>query len=56
MQIVDDSAAAQIEKVLAHTSVASTASLPLTNMSQGMLDGHLFAQFGPSLNGLLALT
>jgi hypothetical protein len=56
VQIVDDSATAQIEEVLAHTSIASTASLPLTYMSQGMLDGNLFAQLSTSLHSLLALT
>lgn len=56
MQIVDDNAPAQIEEVLAHTSIASTTSLPLTDMGQSMLDGYPFAQLGASLHGLLALS
>jgi hypothetical protein len=55
VQIVNDRTTAQIEEVLAHTSIASTASLPLTYMSQGMLDGYPFAQFGSSFCRLLAL-
>src|SRR5712691_12781745 len=56
MQIVDDSAAAQIEEVLMHTSIASTASLPLTYMSQSVLDGYPFAQLSTPLRSLLALS
>ncbi len=55
MQIVDDSTAAQIEEVLAHTSIASTAALPSAHMSKGMLNGHPFAQLGTPLRRLLAL-
>jgi hypothetical protein len=55
MQIVDDRAAAQIEEVLAHASIASTSALPPTNMSQGMLNCHPFAQLCTSLRRLLAL-
>jgi hypothetical protein len=55
MQIVDDGATAEIEEVFAHSPIASAATLPLTHMSQGMLDSHSFAQFAPSLCGLLAL-
>jgi hypothetical protein len=56
VQIVDDSATTQIEEVLAHASIASTASLPLTYMSQSVLYGYPFAQVSPSLHRLLALT
>lgn len=55
MQIFDDSTTTQIEKVLAHTSRASAASLPLAGMSQGMLNSHQFAQMSMPLHGLLAL-
>jgi hypothetical protein len=44
---------AQIEEVLAHASIASASSLPLTYMSQGMLNCHPFAQLSTSLRGLL---
>ena len=55
VQIVDDGTAAQIKEILAEPAVAGTSTLPLTNMGQRMLHGHPFAQFGPSLWGLLAL-
>jgi hypothetical protein len=42
------------EEILAHAAIACASSLPLTHMSQGMLDSDPFAQFGPSLRGLLA--
>ncbi len=56
MQIVDDRTSAQIEEILAHTSIASMASLPPANMGKGMLNGHPFTEFSPSLWRLLALT
>ena len=55
VQIVDDSAPAQIEEILAQTAITGVSSLPLTHMSKGMLDGYPLAQFGSSLHGLLAL-
>src|SRR6266487_539413 len=56
MQIVDNGAPAQIEEILAQSTIPSTSSLPPTHTSQRMLDGHPFAQFGPSLRCLLALS
>ena len=56
MQVVDDSATAQIEEVLAYTSIASTSALPSTYMGKGMLNGHPFAQLGTPLRCLLTLS
>lgn len=55
MQVVDNSATAQIEEVLAHSSITGASSLPLTDVSQGLLDSHSFAQLSTSLHRLLAL-
>jgi hypothetical protein len=55
VQIVDDSAAAEIEEILPQPAIACASSLPLTNMCEGMLNGHPFAQFRPSFWRLLAL-
>ena len=55
MQIVDDRAAAQIEEIFAQAAIACASSLPLTHVGEAMFDGHPFAQFGPSLGGLLAV-
>ncbi len=52
---MDDGASAQIEEILAQSQIAGTSSLPLTHMSQAMLDSYPFAQLGTSLRGLLAL-
>jgi hypothetical protein len=56
MQIVDNGAPAQIEEILAHSTIPSTSPLPPTHTSQSMLDGHPFAQFGSSLRRLLTLS
>jgi hypothetical protein len=56
VQIVDDGAPTQIEEILAQAAIPGTSSLPLTYMSQGMLDRDPFAQFGSSLRRVLALT
>jgi hypothetical protein len=48
VQIVDDSAAAQIEEILAHAPVARASALPVPHMGEGMLNRHPFAQFGSS--------
>jgi hypothetical protein len=56
MQIVDDSASAQIEEVFVYTSIAGTAPLPLPYMSQSVLDGYPFAQLSTPLHSLLAFT
>jgi hypothetical protein len=55
VQIVDDGAPPQIEEILAKSPIACTSSLPLTHMSQGMLNRYPFTQFVPSLRSLLAL-
>jgi hypothetical protein len=55
VQIVDHGATAQIKEILTEPTIAGASTLPATNMSQGMLHGDSFAQFGPSLWGLLAL-
>ncbi len=55
MQIVDDRTAAQIEEVLAHSTIACPSSLPTTNMSQCMLNSDPFTQLASSLRGLLTL-
>ncbi len=55
MQIVDDGTTAQIEEILAQSAITRTSPLPVTNMCEGMLNRHSFAQFGPPLGGLLAL-
>jgi len=38
MQIVDDSAAAQIEEILTESTIASSSALPPANMGKGMLN------------------
>jgi hypothetical protein len=55
MQIGEHNTSAQIEELLAQSTIACAPSLPLTHMSQGMLDGRWFTQFAPSLDGLLTL-
>src|SRR6266566_9915843 len=55
MEIVDDRAAAQIEEILAQSAIACAPSLPVTDVSEGMLNGDPFAQFGASLRRLLVL-
>jgi hypothetical protein len=55
VQIVDNGTPTQIEKIFAQPAIARSSSLPATYMSQGMLNSHPFAQFGPSLRSLLAL-
>lgn len=52
---MDDGASAQIEEIFAQSQIPGASSLPLTHMSQAMLDSYSFAQLGTSLRGLLAL-
>jgi hypothetical protein len=54
MQILNDSTPPKVEEIFAESAITGTSSLPLAHMSQGMLDSHSFAQFTPSLRGLLA--
>jgi hypothetical protein len=56
VQVVDDSAATQIEEILPHPSIACASPLPSTNMSEGMLDRYSFAQLDPSFRCLLTLS
>src|SRR6266567_479398 len=44
MQIVDDSASAQVEEIFAGATVARSPSLPPANMGQGMLHSYPFTQ------------
>src|SRR6266487_4732220 len=55
VQIMDDSATAQIEEILAQPTIACASSLPVTNMCESMLNGHTLAQFVASLRRLLTL-
>src|SRR2546426_11349025 len=55
VQIVDDSATAQIEEILAQPTIACASSLPVTNMCESMFNGHTLAQFVASLRRLLTL-
>jgi hypothetical protein len=55
MQVVDDGTPAQIEEILAHAAITRPSSLPPAHTSQSMLYSSPFAQFGPSLWGLLPL-
>jgi hypothetical protein len=55
MQIVDDGAAAQIEEILAYSPIAGASSLPSTDMREGMLNCHAFAQFAATFGCLLSL-
>jgi len=48
VQVLDDSAAAEIEKIFLDASIAGLPSLPSANMSQCMLNGYPFAQLGSS--------
>src|SRR5258707_807682 len=53
--MVDYRTAAQIEEVLARSTIARPSSLPMTNMSQRMLNGDPLTQLASSLRGLLTL-
>ena len=48
-------ASAQIKEILAQSEITGASSLPLTHMSQGMLNCHPFAQFCTSLRRRLPL-
>jgi hypothetical protein len=56
MEIVDNGTSAEIEEILAQSTIARTSSLPPTNMGQGMLDRYSFTQFGSSFWRLLTLS
>jgi hypothetical protein len=56
MEIVNDGAAAQVEEILAHPSIAGTSPLPLTNMGQGVFHSDPFTQFGSSFCRYLTLS
>ena len=43
MQIVDDGAAAQIEKILAQAPIACAPSLPVTNVCESVLNRYPLA-------------
>ena len=51
MQIVDDGTPTQIEEILAQAAIACAASLPVTDVGQGMLNRHPLTQFAASLLG-----
>ncbi len=53
---MDDSAPAQIEEVLAHTSIAGAPPLPSTNMGKSMFNGYPLTQLNSPLRRLLTLT
>jgi hypothetical protein len=55
MEVVNDSAATQIEQIFAHALIAGASALPSSNMGQGMFHGHPLTQPGGSLRGLLML-
>jgi hypothetical protein len=55
VQIVDDSTPTKVEEIFAQSAITGASSLPLTSMSQRMLDSHSFAELRTSLHGLLAL-
>ena len=42
MEIVDDSAATQIEEILVHTSIAGALPFPSTDMGEGVFHGDSF--------------
>jgi len=47
VQIVDDGAAAQIEEILANSSIVSASSLPPTNMGKRISTGILYVKDSP---------
>jgi len=54
MEIVDDSAPAQIKEIFAQSLIACASPLPSTDMGEDMFDCHPFAQFVTTFWGLLA--
>ena len=54
MQIMHDRTAPQIKHILPDATVAGAATLPTSNVRQGMFDGHTLPQLRPSLRRLLA--
>ena len=48
MQVVDNGTPAQIEEILAYTSVAGASALPSPHMGQRMLNSDSLAQFRPT--------
>lgn len=46
MQVMNDGTTAQIKEIFAYASVASTPSLPTSDMGQSMFDGDSFSQLG----------
>jgi hypothetical protein len=53
--MVDDSALAQIEEILAEFAITCPPPLPPANMGQGMLNGHPFTKLSAPLWSLLTL-
>lgn len=56
MQVVDDSAPAQIEEILACAAIAGASALPPTNMREGMLHCHPLTQPGAPLRSVLTFS
>ena len=54
MQIVDDGAPAQIEKILAWTTISCAPSLPVANVGEGVLNRYPLAEFAATFWSLLA--
>lgn len=55
MQIVDNGAPTQIEEIFAQPAIAGASALPLTHMSQRMLNCHPLTKLISSLRSLLTL-
>jgi hypothetical protein len=49
MQVVNDGAAPQIKEMLAAAAVASTMSLPATNVCEGVFHRYPLSQLGSAL-------
>jgi len=49
VQVVDDGAASEVSEVLARPTVASTTSLPATDMGERVFDRNLLSHLGSPL-------
>lgn len=56
MEVVNDSATAQVEEILAHTTIAGASTLPPADMGQIMFHCHPFTKFRSSLRCQLPLS
>jgi hypothetical protein len=56
VQIVNNGAAPQIQKIFAYATIAGTSPLPVPDVSQGVFDGNALAQSSPSSRRELALS